>query len=296
MSPNVNARQIDLWGNTVTPFESARERYGTWPTTVWPINHSDPTTKELKSLIGDSGIAGDPTQTRDGTFTAFADDDSVYGGKVGASVFSPQVTQWILNMFAPTTPANIFDPFAGGGTRAILSGASGYRYLGIEIRQEETEAVRQRIERAGVAGSVLVVTGDSRFQQAPPTWADFVITCPPYYDLEQYNGPEGDLSMVPNYGAFLEGIGQVIDQIAAVLKPGGLACWVMGLIRNPKGELVPLHHDIATLHIRKGFSLKEEVILHQMNNGAIQRIGNFNKGQGFLIRLHEYLHIYRRRQ
>ena len=137
----------------------------------------------------------------------------------------------------------------------------------------------------------MLKTGDSRTYSPIPNWADFLYTCSPYYDLEEYGGPAGDLSMMGTYQLFLAGLGDVVAQTARTLKPGALSCWVIGLHRDKHGTLLPLHHDLTAIHNVNGFTLKEEVILAQRNNGAIQRDGNFDKGQRRLIRTHEYLMV-----
>ncbi len=293
--------QIDLWGEEHTVFTTAKERYGVWPVTVWDVDYSDPFTRELKQTVGDIGtnrglerVAQGYLQTRAGAFTEATDDASVYRGKVVASVFNPAVAQWILNLWAPPLPANVYDPFGGGGTRAIMAAASGYEYVGVEIRGDEVEAVYERLEGAGVTATIL--EADSRLARRHFTagWADFVYTCPPYYDLEQYGGPEGDLSMADDYDTFLAGIADVVENQAHIQKPGTLAVWVVGLHRNRNGTLLPLHHDIATIHTNTGYHYHEEVVLAQRNNGAIQRVGNFDKGNRRLIRIHEYVQVFRR--
>ena len=257
------------------------------------MDHADLATRELKQAIGDSSKRGDEHQTRAGSFYgggAFSE-KSLYRGKVTASIFSPMVTQWILNMFAPPPPANIYDPFGGGGTRAMLSAASGFRYLGVEIRQEEVDEVRRRIAQAGLEHAD-VFLGDSRDQQLPDNWGQFLITCPPYFNMERYGGPAGDLSMSDTYEEFLGGLDVVVETSAKILRPGSLSCWVIGLHRDDDGTLLPMHHHLARIHKRHGFRHQEEVILSQVNNGALQRVGNFERGSHRLVRTHEYLEVF----
>ena len=83
---------VDLWGNDSTPFASAAERYGTWPTTIWPVDHTKPLTRELVRSIGDAG------QSREEVFTKRANDKSTYRGKVTTSIFSPELAALWLNM------------------------------------------------------------------------------------------------------------------------------------------------------------------------------------------------------
>lgn len=317
----------DLFGNTIDNFKSALERYGVWPTTVWAVDHQDKVTRELKQLIGDVGVtrkislavpgashlafmrggrrsyasersydgmAAWSRQTREGAFTAAADDESVYRGKVTASIFSPAVAAWLLNCFAPKTGL-CFDPFAGGGTRAIMAAKRGLRYLGVELRPDEVAAVNARVLHCGITEGVEILCGDSRTcDEIPAGAADFTLTCPPYWTLEQYDGGPGDLSMIESYPDFIRELGRVVHQTARILKPGSTSCWVVGLHRDDAGCLTPLHHDLTRLHSEAGFTLREEIVLHQTGNGAIQRIGNFDKGMRRLIRVHEYAMVYQR--
>lgn len=317
------ARQ-DIFGNQVDDFKSALEWYGVWPTTVWPVDHSDLATRKLKELIGDIGttrllagstpaakrtvttyrgsfrgdadnVAAWQKQTRAGSFMKPVDDESVYRGKVTASIFNPSIAAWLLNCFAPAEGL-CFDPFAGGGTRAIMATKRGLRYVGVELREEEVEVVRARVERAGVSDAVTIVQGDAReCPGIPEASADFLMTCPPYWTLEQYEGGDADLSMIPDYPSFVAELGKVVRRTAEVLKPGATSCWVVGLHRDPAGVLVAMNHDVARLHAEAGFDFREEIVLSMKNNGSIQRVGNFDKGSHRLIRQHEYCLVFTRR-
>ncbi len=288
------------------PFVAALDRYGTWPVTVWDCDFSDPTVKQMKGLIGDKGelrtddegyvyFAG--AKRKAGTSAMYTHTkgdrhngvDGTFGYQKGASVFNPAVAAWIINMYAPESGL-CFDPFGGGGTRAIMAAKSGLDYSGIELRLEECVAVESRCNAAGV--SVDIVCGDSRdCSHMADNSADFLLTCPPYWNLEQYNGGDNDLSMCATYEEFCAGIGEVIAETKRALKPGAVAVWVVGMFRHDN-QLIPMHHDIARLHTDCGFQLKEEIVLAHRNNGALQRVGNFEKGNKYLIRTHEYALVF----
>jgi len=282
--------QLSLFGDRVDVYETAKRRYGVWPLTVWDVDHQDKTYHKLKGLIGDDG------QGRGECFTKETQDKSVYRGKVTESIFNPQIGIWLLNCFAPSS-GHCFDPFGGGGTRAILAAKHGLSYTGIELRKAEVDAVNRRCLQNGVADRVNIIQGDARNAVAlvGERGADFLLTCPPYYDLETYNGGSADLSMAPSYHAFLEGMGRVVRQCFSVMCHGTTSVWVVGLHRNTNGELLALNHDIARLHREAGFLLKEEIILAHRNNGAIQRVGNFEKGNRWLVRTHEYALVFRKK-
>ena len=316
-------------------FETMKQKYGIWPVTVWDCDFSDKIMQAAKASIGDIGGAmlrkgmqgywyqptkrrGGPASfpgeigrsgkggkyadvpqvsTREGCFRTPADDKSVYAGKVTASVFNPMVAQRILSCYAPKDGGVCFDPFGGGGTRAIVAVKNGLRYYGVELRQEEVDAVGMRCEHCGVTEGMMMFCGDSQDCSGfmADASADFCYTCPPYWNLEEYEGGAADLSMCLTYDGFLGGLERVVHETRRVLKPGSYSCWVVGLHRDSEGGLLALNHDVARIHQSNGFRFKEEVVLAHRNNGAIQRVGNFEKGDRRLIRAHEYVLVFVRK-
>jgi len=272
-------------------FRSALERYGVWPTTIWPVDHADACHRTLLDELGDDGAV------RKGVLKV-----GCFGAKdcyrVHASLFSPVLAAFIVNAFAPETGLCL-DPFAGGGTRAIMAASRGLDYFGTELRESEVEAVRARVHKRGLTPKIKIVHGDAR---EVDKWlaaegrgkADFLLTCPPYWNLERYRGGQADLSECATYPAFLEALGETIAATHRALKPKAKACWVVGLQRTADGILLPLHHDTARLHSANGFRLLEEVIVHHDRTGAIQRVGQFEKGNKHLVRVHEYLLVFER--
>jgi tRNA G10 N-methylase Trm11 len=268
-------------------FRTALERYGVWPTTIWEIDHKDKMGQTLTQIIGDEG------EQRAECFTRETQDLSVYRGKVLASVFSPALAAYLLNCYAPQNGI-CFDPFAGGGTRAIMAAAKGLRYIGCEIRIEECRAVLARCRQVGASDSSVILCADACVPPIASGVASFLLTCPPYFDLERYEGGKHDLSMLKDYSSFLAAIQQVISEARRILRPGSIACWVVGMTRNNRGELLPLHHDIARIHRELGFLFREEIVVHHRQTGAMQRVGNFEKGRRHLVRVHEYALIFQR--
>jgi len=266
-----------------------------WPVTIWDLNHADPTLKQLKDTIGDAGTAREHSGTASYKVTLGASPNKV-------SIFNPIIMGLIFKFYPPEPGAVVYDPFGGGGTRALMSVAYGYKYIGVELRKEEVDAVEARIagymDKAGyMSGTWDIKHGDSRHVPSiPDEHADMLITCPPYYDMEPYDGGVNDLSMAATYDQFLDMLGEVVDECYRILKPGAMACWVIGLHRKKDGVLLPMHHDLGYLHLYRGFDIYEEVIIHMQNTGSVQRVGNFAKGDNRLIRIHEYLLIFKKRR
>lgn len=312
-------REVDKgFGLAPDPFEGVIKKYGVLPITVWDVNYSDKVMQKLKTEIGDGcqhcagsgnlGYQSASRQKRSSTnedftrlgkksaraecFTKETDDESVFRGKITESIFNPIVVIYILNLYAPKEGI-CYDPFAGGGTRAIVVTKFGLDYVGVELRQEEVDAVYDRCKYNEVNPKIICASSID-VPQIKNNSADFLITCPPYWNLEQYKGGEEDMSMAGTYEKFLSMLEKSIKESYRILKNGSLSCWVVGLFRNKKGELLALNHDIAWLHREVGFVFKEEIILNMKNTGAVQRIGNFDKGKQFLIRTHEYCLIFKK--
>ncbi len=275
-------------------FVSAKGRYGAWPVTVWEIEDSSPVDRALKSKgkgVGDAGAA----RTSKGTEQTYKKTVGTNTDGAVTSIFPPRVAANILTFFAPAQ-GWVYDPFAGGGTRAIMAANAGLDYLGVEIRGEEVEHLRALAKKHKVSDQIEIIHGDSRKRNGVEKEScDFLYTCPPYWNLEQYGGPEGDISMM-DYGAFLEALYGIIRNSHRILKPGATSCWVVGLHRDPAHdmELVPMNHHIALLHKTAGFHFREEVIIYRKNPIALRRVGNFERGHRLLVRMHEYCLVFTR--
>jgi len=280
------------FGLRKNPLRSIKELFECWPLTVWPLDYTDKALRGMKAAIADDGAARECSGTAGYKTTLGASKNQV-------SIFNPQIMSYLFSLYGPEPhESTIYDPFCGGGTRALSCAGAGYYYCGAEIRGAEVEAIRQRVASLdeqygdGLGEYIDVVCCDARATPFEGGSADMLITCPPYYDMEKYQGGEGDLSMAGTYQEFLDGMGEVIQEATRVLKPGALSCWVIGLHRDKDGVLLPLHHDLAYLHYDLGYTFKEEVVLHMKNTGSIQRVGNFMKGNNLLVRVHEYCLIF----
>jgi tRNA1(Val) A37 N6-methylase TrmN6 len=264
-----------------------------WPFTLWDITSEQKMMRVFKAVIGDQGEFREDSGVNIGYMTWFGNDPN------NVSIFNPGIIAMILALYGPELPkgGNVYDPFGGGGTRALACASNGFQYVGVEIRDEEVQGLRKRLGEFPheLPGTAHIIHGDGRDSRVETDWADFIITCPPYYDLEPYNGGPDDISMNTSYDpGFLNDLEAVVYDCRRILKPGGLAFWVVGLHRDKNTkELLPINHDLSNIHREYGWHFREEIILHRKQTSAAQRVGMFNKGNHLLIRNHEYLLIYR---
>jgi DNA modification methylase len=160
----------------------------------------------------------------------------------GTSIFDPVLCELAYRWFSPRGGI-VLDPFAGGSVRGIVAAMMDRFYVGVELREEQVEANNAQ---SGIAPSRFMpqwIQGDSleitkKFYRD----YDFILSCPPYGDLEVYSDDPADLSNM-SWDEFLAAYKQIISQSCAVLKPDRFACFVVGDFRDKKGlyKLFPWH-------------------------------------------------------
>ncbi|HUT94122.1 MAG TPA: DNA methyltransferase [Thermoguttaceae bacterium] len=156
----------------------------------------------------------------------------------GTSLFDPVLAELLVSWFCPPA-GSVLDPFAGGSVRGIVSAALGRRYLGIDIRAEQVDANREQCGPLDLDGAAEWIVGDCL--EAIPALAsdaifDFVLSCPPYGDLEVYSELEGDISSL-DWPAFLDAYRAAIAATVGRLAPDRFAAFVVGDFRDRKTGL-----------------------------------------------------------
>ncbi len=193
----------------------------------------------------------------------------------GTSIFDPVLCEIMLRWFAGKN-SKVFDPFAGGSVRGVVSALLGHSYTGIDLRREQVAANAQQwvdvLEACGKPplrvpdniGEPDWYEGDSVkvLKTAKPERMDFVLSCPPYTFLEQYSDDPRDLSTM-SYADFLKRYRYVIRKCARMLRPNRFACFVVGDVRDPKnhGIYVNFVGDTITAFMDAGMGLYNHAIL-----------------------------------
>lgn len=192
---------------------------------------------------------------------------NAWGGS-GTSIFDPVLCELVYRWWCPEGGV-VFDPFAGGSVRGIVAAMLGREYHGTDLSQRQCEANREQAERIASeqpypgAGPCWYEC-DARLAQAHllPETADFVFSCPPYYDLEVYSDDPQDLSTATSYEAFRKGYEQCISVAVGVLKPDRFCCFVVGEVRDKKtGRYRGLVPDTIRAFEAAGASYYNEGIL-----------------------------------
>ena len=219
----------------------------------------------------------------------------------GTSVFDPVLMEFLCKSFVPRPhhrnvrhrPVVVIDPFAGGVVRGWVAAALGLFYIGVDVSQRQVDANEAQV---GPNGKVdfdhrpCWIVGDGedidRLARAElerrglEPYADALISCPPYYNLEKYNAGPKDLSGAPTYEAFLSKYRRVIANSVKLLRHKALSIFVVGDVRDKVTHGVyTLHHDTVGAFKEAGCAVHQDAILTTaIGTGAMRATKTMSAG------------------
>jgi hypothetical protein len=185
----------------------------------------------------------------------------------GTSIFDPVLCELAYRWWCPPA-GTVLDPFAGGSVRGIVAGWLDHPYVGVDLSASQVAANRAQADRIfsdRTHPPPVWIVGDSRQvleQGAPPVppEVDFVISCPPYGDLERYSDHPADLSAM-SWPDFLAAYEAIIELAAQRLRRDRFACFVVSEVRGPKGGYRGLVPRTIGAFARAGLAYWNEAIL-----------------------------------
>lgn len=303
---------MDLFGEEIKEELSLADKYLLCPTTV--LNKRDPKWSELRRKWIKLGIKSEVG--RDSMFMNFSgskDKDILKGkegwsentkkmveqmgafsGANGISIFDPVVCEIVYKWFCPDGGL-ILDPFAGGSVRGIVANYLGYKYTGIELREEQCNSNReQAIDILEVNNQPQWYAGDSE-QVLDANWQiefDLLFSCPPYMNLEVYSDLPEDLSNM-NDKAFIAKYNSIVDKSCNLIKRGGYAVFVVGDLRDNKGYQKDFTGITKQAFAKAGMKLYNELILIEpVGTKAMTLERGFKNGK--LAKVHQNVYIFKK--
>lgn len=287
-----NTEMIDLFGNTIQADVILRDKFIEPPFSIldtksasWQKRKKQWIAKGIKSELGRDAKAFGKFNMKQGNPNRF-DDKAV-------STFDPALCEVLYHWFCPSGGA-ILDPFAGGSVRGIVANYLGYKYTGIDIREEQIASNReQALEILPVNNQPNWYCGDSnKSLDEFATKFDFVFSCPPYADLEVYSDLEGDISNKP-YNQFLSLYESIIEKSCKLLNDGGFACFVVGEVRDKFGNYLGFVPDTIRAFQKCGMKFyNEAILLNQLGNASIRSIGNMKSRK--LVKVHQNILVFKK--
>lgn len=282
--------EVDLFGNEIVKDELLRDKFIEPPFSIldtksgnWQNRKRLWISKGLKSEVG-----RDAKVINMGT-TAVEKNSAEY-----VSVFDPALCEVLYHWFCDEG-GTILDPFAGGSVRGIVANYLGYKYTGIDIRQEQVDSNReQAMDILPIENQPQWYVGDSN-ELLNDNWNtkfDMVMSCPPYANLEVYSDLEGDISNKP-YKQFLELYESIIAKSCKLLKVGGYACFVVGEVRDKNGFYIGFVPDTIKAFEKCGMKFYNEAILLNAIASASMRANGNMKSQK-LVKVHQNILVFKK--
>jgi len=213
----------------------------------------------------------------------------------GVSIFDPALCELMYRWFCPDA-GKILDPFAGGSVRGIVAGKLGYFYTGLELRPEQVHSNREQAVRIlGAGNQAEWVTGDSEktLDQIKNLSADMIFSCPPYLDLEVYSDDPDDLSTMKD-DKFEEKYQKIISKCFDKIKDGGYAVFVVGDVRDKKGNYRMFTEMTVRCFVKAGFKCYNKAVLLQPIGTAMLRANKVFGSNKKLVKVHEDVLIFKK--
>ena len=279
----------DLFGNEIETNPLLRDKFIEPPFSIldtksgnWQKRKKTWQKLGIKSEVGrDSKVINMDTMSKKNNTTNYV------------SIFDPALCEVLYHWFCPQGGL-ILDPFAGGSVRGIVSNYLGYKYTGIDIRQEQIDSNRkQALNILDLNNQPNWYVGDSNIilEQFNEKF-DFVFSCPPYADLEVYSDLKGDISNM-QYIEFMKAYEEIILKSCRLLKKGRLACFVVGEVRDKKGNYIGFVPDTINAFKKAGLDFYNEgILLNAIASASMRANGNMKTQK--LVKVHQNILVFKK--
>jgi DNA modification methylase len=192
--------------------------------------------------------------------------------------------------------ARVVDPFAGRVTRAVVTTDLGREYYGYEITPN---TFRRSLKHYGhLYGNTDIKTptlfkGDGTLlNDIDDSFADMIMTCPPYFDIEKYESVDGQLSDISDYADFMKMMDVSAENCFRVLKDGGFCIWVVADFRK-NAKLIPFHSDLIQSFTKVGFENHDLIVMENISPFAAMQLTKA-AAKRYTSKIHEYILVFRK--
>lgn len=283
---------LDLFGNVIVTDPILREQFIEPPFSVLDTKSGNFIRRiKLWKSLGIKSELGREVKTF-GKFTPNQGNKDRFD-KISTSIFNPALCEVLYKWFCPNN-GKILDPFAGGSVRGIVANKLGYKYTGIDIRQEQIDSNREQgLNILDVNNQPNWFVGDSNIILNDfNNEFDFIFSCPPYADLEVYSDLGGDISNKP-YNEFLRLYESIIEKSCKLLKKDSLACFVVGEVRDKKGNYIGFVPDTIKAFEKCGMKFYNEcILLDQLGTASMRANGNMKSKK--LVKVHQNILVFKK--
>ncbi len=222
--------------------------------------------------------------------------------------YIPQIAQQLYERFTKKGDI-VLDLFLGSGTSAIEALNMDRRCIGVELKPEQVEIVKNKFSSKELVTEVNLICADSasievkekiqaRLDVMREEKAQFLMLHPPYDDIIKFSDRKEDLSNCSSTQEFYELFKQVAQNGYDMLEKGRFAALIIG-DKYANGEIVPLAADCAAKMREIGFKMKAVIVKNMEGNerakGKTANLWRYRAlNGGFYIFKHEYIYVFQK--
>lgn len=222
--------------------------------------------------------------------------------------YIPQIAQQLYERFTQKGDI-VLDLFLGSGTSAIEALNMDRRCIGVELKPEQVEIVKNKFSSKELVTEVNLICADSasievkekiqtRLDVMREEKAQFLMLHPPYDDIIKFSDRKEDLSNCSSTQEFYELFKQVAQNGYDMLEKGRFAALIIG-DKYANGEIVPLAADCAAKMREIGFKMKAVIVKNMEGNerakGKTANLWRYRAlNGGFYIFKHEYIYVFQK--
>ena len=243
------------------------------------------------------------------TWWEFASRDNTHGhSNEYHGNYIPQIAQQLYERFTKKGDI-VLDLFLGSGTSAIEALNMGRRCIGVELKPEQAQIVRDKFSEKELVTGVNVICEDSasesvidkiqaRLDVMREKKAQFLVLHPPYDDIIKFSDRKEDLSNCASTEEFYDLFEKVAKNGYDMLEKGRFAALIIG-DKYANGEIVPLSSDCANRMRKIGFKMKAVIVKNMEGNerakGKTANLWRYRAlNGGFYIFKHEYIYVFQK--
>lgn len=152
----------------------------------------------------------------------------------------------------------------------------GYKYFGIDLRQEQVDENIKHAQQIGVSPTWYCDDSLNADKYIDDNSVDMLFTCPPYADLEVYSDDKRDISNM-DYDDFCKVYADILSIACKKLKNDRFAVVVIGDVRDKQGAYRQLVDYTRKVLTDNGLCLYNDfVLVESVGTGAIRAPKQFN--------------------
>jgi len=215
---------------------------------------------------------------------------SMSGGthtRLGYSQFLPELAEYLLTHWSKEGD-EVLDCFAGR-TRAIISRLHNRNYTGYEIAPNAYKLITNRIDcRKTLLNTetvINIINADSHTISDENKY-DFIMTCPPYFNIEKYDSVPNQLSDYSDYYQFLLRITEIYKKCHTALKNDRFAVFVVGDFRID-GKFHTFGLDTVNCLKKAGFEIWDFIVREINCNVSVRLLQSMSFRR--TVKKHEYV-------